>query len=312
MQKYLINLKVLKNNLLYCLVIALTIISTININCASEVNDQQLAKELIGQDVDLSLAHGWAENKSTIFTTIYDESGAYRGYRTTQIFKDGVGEDIEQDYKQDGAKVCSIFEIDTKDVDYEQDNYQAIDFVCMQEVGNQKSTTIKGDKVTINKGYGQVDGYLVGVRVYNKTFSDVKGAKVVDNTLFIISDDGGSAILKDNQETTPAKKPKLDKQQLVLLVAGCGGILLLIVLIILLFKLFKRKIINKQTSELVVDPNSIRQQVSVNEQHETVEPTPPQVEDVKQQEVQPCPQPPVVETSGIQVMDDGEQGEFAN
>ena len=308
------SLKTLKNNIFYCLVIALTIISTININRASEVNDQQLAKELIGQDVDLSLAHGWADNKSTIFTTIYDDSGAYRGYRITQIFKDGGSEDIEKDYKQDGAKVCSIFEIDTKDVDYEQDNYQAIDFVCMQEVGNQKSTTIKGDKVTINKGYGQVDGYLVGVRVYNKTFSDVKGAKVVDNTLFITSDDGGSAVLKDNQETAPTKKPKLDKQQLVLLVAGSGGLLLLIGLIILLFKLFKRKGNNKQTNALVVDPNSIKQQVPINEENGTPQSVSPQVEDVQQQELvqQYPPQPQIVETNGIQVMDDGEQGEFAN
>lgn len=308
------SLKTLKNNIFYYLVIALTIISTININCASEVNDQQLAKELIGQNVDLSLAHGWADNKSTIFTTIYDQSGAYRGYRTTQIFKDGVSEDIEKDYKQDGAKVCSIFEIDTKDVDYEQDNYKAIDFVCMQEVGNQKSTTINGDKLTINKGYGQVDGYLVGVRVYNKTFSDVKGAEVVDNTLFIISDDGGSAILKDNQETTTTKKPKLDKQQLVVLVGGSAGILLLIVLIILLFKLFKRKRNNKQTNTLVVDPNSIKEQATVNQQNETAPTITSQVEEVQKQELvqQYPPKSQFVETNGIQVMDDGEQGEFAN
>lgn len=308
------SLKTLKNNIFYCLVIALTIISTININRASEVNDQQLAKELIGQDVDLSLAHGWADNKSTIFTTIYDQNGAYRGYRTTQIFKDGVSEDIEKDYKQDGAKVCSIFEIDTKDVDYEQDNYQAIDFVCMQQVGNQKSTTIKDDKLTVNKGYGQADGYLVGVRVYNKTFSDVKGAKVVDNTLFIISDDGGSAILKDNQEITPTKKTKLDKQQLVLLVGGTGGILLLIGLISLLFKLFKRKRNNKQTNELVVDPDSIKQQTTIDEQNVTQQLVTPQVEEDKPQElVQQYSQPPqIIETNGIQVMDDGEQGEFAN
>lgn len=308
------SLKTLKNNIFYCLVIALTIISTININCASEVNDQQLAKELIGQNVDLSLAHGWADNKSTIFTTIYDESGAYRGYRTTQIFKDSVSEDIEKDYKQDGAKVCSIFEIDTKDVDYEQDNYQAIDFVCMQEVGNQKSTTIKGNKLTINKGYGQVDGYLVGVRVYNKMFSDVKGAEVVDNTLFIVSDEGGSAILKDNQETITTKKPKIDKQQVVLLVGGSAGILLLMVLIILLFKLFKRKRNKKQTNALVVDPNSIKQQVPVDQQNETAQTIPSQAEEVQKQELvqQYPPKPQFVETNGIQVMDDGEEGEFAN
>lgn len=234
-----------KINLLFLLVLILNPIVNLadkKDTSKSGVNDQTFATELAKTEVDLSLASGWYNDESSIFTTLYDEYGKYRGYRTTQIFKNGVKDATLEDYNENGAKVCSVFEMNTIDVEYEGSTHQAIDFICTQEVGNQNVAKVEGNKITLNKGYGKADGYLVGVSVRNKTFNNVKGGEVANDVVYIIDNNGGSADIVDIKASDKSEKDKSDttKSSDINYIAIISCIIALIVLVVLFVVLIKK------------------------------------------------------------------------
>lgn len=203
------------------------------------VNDQTFAKELAKTEVDFSLASGWYEDKSSIYTTLFDENGKYRGYRTTQIFANNIDDAIINDYKEDGEKVCSIFELNTINVDYQGSTHEAIDFICTQEVGNENVAKIDGDKLTINSDFGKTEGYLVGISMRNNTFVDVVGGEVKNDVVYVLDNNGGSAkitpIMVDGENTTSDEKKLFDFIPIILIIAI--SVILLIIIIVIIIKL---------------------------------------------------------------------------
>ncbi len=233
------------------------------------VNDQTFATELAKTEVDLSLASGWYNDESSIFTTLYDEYGKYRGYRTTQIFKNGVKDTTLEDYNENGAKVCSVFEMNTIDVEYEGSTHQAIDFICTQEVGNQNVAKVEGNKITLNKGYGKTDGYLVGVSVRNKTFENVKGGEVANDVVYIIDNEGGSGDIVDITTTPPegeSTSSGFDFKKFLPIIA-IGGIGLVVILVIVVIILLIKKLLKKgkKNQQLQPQPQTQYQQVPQNQ-----------------------------------------------
>lgn len=201
----------------------------------TSINDQTLAKKLKEEPIDVSATKGWYEDKSTIFTTIYDDTGQYRGYKTVQIFKNGVEQATIDDYKSSAKNVCTLGEVTKEEVDYDNGTYDALNVVCMQTVGNENAFTLDKDNVTINPGYGKTDGYIVGLKVINKSFEKVDGGQVVNDTLFIDSNEGGSATLVEKKvDAQPEpEKPKSTNYKIILL--GIGAIVVIIIIIIIFF-----------------------------------------------------------------------------
>ena len=164
-------------------------------NNNQKVNDQVLAQQLMEEEIDTNVVSGWQKNdKSFIFTTIYDDFGDYRGYKIVQINKGDTNPQEIIDYRNDIKNVCSIGELQETTLEYDGEEHQSINIVCMQKVGNEGSFTLDGDKVTINKGYGKTDGYVVGLKVLNSSFDEVKGGNIVNDILYVDDNNGGSAI----------------------------------------------------------------------------------------------------------------------
>lgn len=245
------------------------------------VNDQTFATDLAKTEVDISLASGWYKDESSIFTTLYDEYGKYRGYRTTQIFKNGVKDATIEDYNENGAKVCNVFEMNTIEVEYEGSTYEAIDFICTQEVGNQNVAKVTDNKITLNKGYGKTDGYLVGVSIRNKTFENVKGGEVANDVVYIIDNEGGSGDIVDIT-TTPQEGESTSsgfdfKKFLPLIALGGVGlvvILIIVVIVLLIKKLFKKGKNNQQEQPQQFPQNQTTPNVNDNPFNNQVPPTP--------------------------------------
>ena len=231
------------------------------------INDQALAKSLSANEVDTSLAKGWNKDTSMIFTTIFDSNGNYRGYRTTQVFKNEVDKSLVKEYKDTAGNVCTIFELKEIEVEYEGSTKPAIDFICMQSVGNEGVVDIKDDKLTIQDNYGITDGYLVGIQVFNKSFSDVEGGEVKNDVLYVLDNEGGSAVLVDSEATTTDTKQNtefvLSKEMIIIAGGALFVILLLILIIVIIRKIKKNK--NNDMSNITVNNNHTPQQVQPQE-----------------------------------------------
>lgn len=238
----------MKNKLFLVLVLFLSLIPIPVLADSQETNDQELASELSKTEVDFSLASGWHDGNSRIFTTLYDENGKYRGYRTTEVFENGVPENLVSDYQSSGSKVCSVFEVNTVDVEYEGASRQAVDFICTQEVGNGNPATVEGDKLTINKGFGKTDGYLVGISVLNKTFDNVVGGEVKNNVVYVLDNNGGSADIvaldtkeEGEEENTEGSTSGFDFKKMLPVIAIGGGVLLVIIIIVVIVMMVKKR-----------------------------------------------------------------------
>lgn len=219
--------------LFICLIVVVSFL--FNQHYASEVyTDQQLAQELKNAPMDISLASGWTPNgESRIFTTIYDQAGTYRGYRINQIFRDGIPNEHLKQLQKDAKNECNISEVSQKEFDYQGESKEGFEIICMQDVGNNGSATIKDNVVTINPNYGQEEGYLIGIQVPHYTFKEVKGGEVRDNILYITDNAGGSATLEalepsaEEESTEPPPKSNL----FTLLCILAATVLILIALI---------------------------------------------------------------------------------
>lgn len=244
----------MKRKLLLLLLFISFSINTMTINAdVGLINDQTLAKELSEVEVDTSLAKGWNKDSSMIFTTIFDSSGDYRGYRTTQVFKEKIDKSLVKDYREDATNVCSIFELNEIEVEYEGETKPAIDFICMQSVGNQGVSDIDGDKITINDNYGITDGYLVGILVYNRDFDKIKGGEEKGGVLYVLDNEGGSAVLVEKEvEATDTKQNTnftLSKDLIVLGGIGIFALIVIILLIVLIKKIRNKKNIEPQVQQ---------------------------------------------------------------
>lgn len=234
-----------------CLMLSLSIPLIFNLFLAVEVkpgelNDQALAQQLANSKVDYSQATGWADNKSTIFTTIFNQDGTYRGYRISQLTKADDVDNLHTQYKQDAKNSCSLSQVNKIEVDYEGEITQGVDIICMQSVGNEGVANIASDKVIINKGYGQVDGYLVGVKVVNSTFTNIKGGVLSNDILYVTSDDGGSASIEVKQQNEEQNKNQLNvKKYIPILLITIGIVLLIVTLTFVIVKVVKKRI-NKE------------------------------------------------------------------
>lgn len=265
----------MKRKLLLLLLFISFSINTITIDAdVGLINDQTLAKELSALDVDTSLAKGWNKDSSMIFTTIFDSSGDYRGYRTTQIFKEKIDKSLVKDYRKDATNVCSIFELNEIEVEYEGETKPAIDFICMQSVGNEGVADIKDDKLTIQDNYGVADGYLVGILVYNRNFDKIKGGEEKGGVLYVLDNEGGSAVLVEKEEPTDTKQNTTLPLSKDLILFGVIGIFALIVIILLIVVI--KKIRNKKNIE-PLHPQNINPQPAPSPTNEVVE-TPPKEE----------------------------------
>lgn len=196
----------------FSLLVIVSILTVTNSFYAEDVssvtyNDQELANKLKNAPMDISLASGYKENgQSTVFTTLFDVDGTYRGYRINQIFKDQAPANHLQELKQSSAQVCSLSEINEFKTEYDGGKHQAFDIICMQSVGNENVASISDNKVSINPNYGKTEGYLVGVQVPNYTFEDLEGADVKGDILYIMDNNGGSATLVPLQTESDEKK----------------------------------------------------------------------------------------------------------
>ena len=164
-------------------------------------NDLDLAKELKSQNINTTLINGFTNDKSNIYITIFDENLNYRGYRFLEIYNNQINEDTIIDYKKSAKNECSISEVNKINVNYANNEKNAIDVICMQGIGNEGIVSFNNDDVIINKNYGKTDSYLVGVQVLNKTFTNVSNGVVIDNILYIDNNNEGSAKLIDQKST---------------------------------------------------------------------------------------------------------------
>lgn len=226
-----------------CLLVIALCGAITNINFAKTVtevtyNDQELANKLKNAPMDISLASGYKENgQSTVFTTLFDVDGTYRGYRINQIFRDQAPANHIEELKTSSAQACSLSEINEFSAEYEGKEHQAFDIICMQSVGNERVADIKDKVVTINPNYGKTDGYLVGVQVPNYTFEELAGAEVSGDILYIMDNKGGSAKL------TPAENELGESDHdnsLTYLIIG-ADVLLLLILVFAFTRLTKIK-----------------------------------------------------------------------
>ena len=216
-----------------------------------ELNDQALAQQLANSKVNYSRAKGWSDNKSTIFTTIFNQDGTYRGYRISQLTKGDDVDNLHAQYKQDAKNSCSLSQVNKIEVDYAGEKEQGVDIICMQSLGNEGVADIENGKVTINRGYGQVDGYLVGVKVVNSTFTNIKGGVLSDDILYVTSDDGGSASIEVKQQNEEENKNQLNvKKYILIILITIGIVLLIVILTFVIVKVVKKR---KNQEEPVVD-----------------------------------------------------------
>lgn len=255
-------MKKLNKLLTICLMFIIFSTSIIKADEKNIINDQALAKSLSDNEVDTSLAHGWNKDSSMIFTTIFDSNGDYRGYRTTQMFKNDVDKSLVKEYKESASNVCTIFELKEIEVEYEGETKPAIDFICMQSVGNEGVADIKDDKLTIQDNYGVTDGYLVGIQVFNKTFSDVKGGEVKNDVLYVLDNEGGSAVLVDSETTTTDTKQNTKftlSNEIIIIVGGTLFVILILILIIVIIRKIKKNK-NNDMSNITVNNNHTPQQ----------------------------------------------------
>lgn len=229
-----------------CLMLSLSIPLIFNLFLAVEVkpgelNNQALAQQLANSKVDYSQAKGWADNKSTIFTTIFNQDGTYRGYLISQLTKADDVDNLHAQYKQDAKNSCSLSQVNKIEVEYEGEITQGVDIICMQSVGNEGVADIENGKVTINRGYGQVDGYLVGVKVVNSTFTNIKGGVLSDDILYVTSDDGGSASIEVKQQNEEQNKNLFNvKKYIPIFLITIGFVLLIVILTFIIVKVVKK------------------------------------------------------------------------
>lgn len=216
-----------------------------------ELNDQALAQQLANSKVNYSQAKGWADNKSTIFTTIFNHDGTYRGYRISQLTKADDVDNLHAQYKQDAKNSCSLSQLNKIEVDYEGEKTPGVDIICMQSVGNEGVANITSGKVIVNKGYGQVDGYLVGVKVVGSTFTNIKGGVLSDDILYVTSDDGGSASIEVKKQIEETNENQLNiKKYIPIILIAIGIVLVIVILTFVIIKVVKKR---KNKKELVVD-----------------------------------------------------------
>lgn len=230
-----------------CLMLSLSIPLIFNLFLAAEVkpgelNDQAFAQQLANSKVDYSQATGWADNKSTIFTTIFNQDGAYRGYRISQLTKADDVDNLHTQYKQDAKNSCSLSQVNKIEVDYEGEITQGVDIICMQSVGNEGVANIASDKLIINKGYGQVDGYLVGVKVVNATFTNIKGGVLSNDILYVTSDDGGSANIEVKKQIAERNENQSNiKKHIPIILIAIGIMLVIVIQTFIIFKVVKKR-----------------------------------------------------------------------
>lgn len=230
----------LKKTLCLFLIIVVSFLNN-NFRADDVYSDQTLAQELQKAPMNISLASGYTqEGQSLIFTTIYDKSGQYRGYRVNQIFRDEVPNKHLETLQDEADNVCTVSEITEQTFDYQGEKKSGFDIICMQKVGNNGSVTIDGDSLNINKNYGKTDGYLVGVQIPNYTFADVEGGEVKDNILYIIDDAGGSATIEPATNNSSEKESEGGSSSSIN-IFPLIGVIVFLVLIILLPYLYLRK-----------------------------------------------------------------------
>lgn len=231
-------------------------------NNNQKVNDQVLAQQLMEEEINTNVVSGWQKNdKSFIFTTIYDDFGDYRGYKIVQINKGDTNPQEVIDYRNDIKNVCSIGELQETTLEYDGEEHQSINIVCMQKVGNEGSFTLDGDKVTINKGYGKTDGYVVGLKVLNSSFDEVKGGNIVNDILYVDDNNGGSAITipkevveeEQSQEMTNTSTNNLDKEKIILI----GLVVGIVIIVILIICLIKKKKNNKVQNDGIANQTNV-------------------------------------------------------
>ena len=233
--------------------------STIN-----TINDQELAISLFDVEPANTLTTGFVEGVANIFTTIYDANGEYRGYRINQIYEKNMPEGNKQAMEVEAKNVCTLAEVVDKNYNYDNQQYEGLDIVCMQKVGNNGSTTVDKSTSTLklHKGYGVEKGYLVGVYIPSATYESVVGGVVENNVLYITDNAGGSAsfnIVSTLNEENTSSKPIFNGAVIMMCIVVSIIIFVLILLIIMLKKrkVQKSKIKNQKSGLDLSNINSI-------------------------------------------------------
>ena len=108
---------------------------------------------------------------------------------------------------------------------------------------------------------------MVGIQVFNKTFTDVEGGEVKNDVLYVLDNEGGSAVLVDSETTTTDTKQNteftLSKEMIIVAGGALFVILLLILIIVIIRKIKKNK--NNDMSNITVNNSHTPQQVQPQE-----------------------------------------------